>query len=169
MHTNELPAYDMTDNPTGCCPRFNPEGWDDVSLHLKDMPMLRAVTMSAMHIPLNMGKVFNRVQSHIEKAGAFDADHYIVLSRDPSPWYAEHLFAVSKPVPDEEMTKLSGDYITRVFEGPYRDARDWFDEMDKLVRANGDLPGKIWFFYTTCPKCAKTYGKNYVVGVAEVL
>ena len=41
--------------------------------------------------------------------------------------------------------------------------------MDRLVRANGDLPGKIWFFYTTCPKCAKAYGKNYVVGVAETL
>ncbi len=169
MHTNELPAYDMSDNPTGCCPRFNTDGWDGVELHFNDMPMLRAVTMSAMHIPLNIGKVFTRVQKHIEKADAFDPDHYIVLSRDPSPWSAEHLFAVSKPVPDEEMTTLSGDYITKVFEGPYRNARDWYEEMDRLVRANGDLPGKIWFFYTTCPKCAKTYGKNYVVGVAEVL
>ena len=85
MHTNELPAYDMSDNPTGCCPRFNAEGWDGAELHFKDMPMLRAVTMSAMHIPLNMGKVFTRVQDHMEKAGAFDPAHYIVLSRDPSP------------------------------------------------------------------------------------
>ena len=25
-----------------------------------------------------------------------------------------------------------------------------------------------YFFYTTCPRCAKHYGKNYVVGVAKV-
>lgn len=23
-------------------------------------------------------------------------------------------------------------------------------------------------FYTTCPRCARAYGKNYVIGVAEV-
>jgi len=26
----------------------------------------------------------------------------------------------------------------------------------------------MYFFYTTCPTCAKHYGKNYVVGVAKV-
>jgi len=25
-----------------------------------------------------------------------------------------------------------------------------------------------FFYYTTCPKCAKHYGKNYVVAFAEV-
>jgi hypothetical protein len=24
----------------------------------------------------------------------------------------------------------------------------------------------VYFFFTTCPKCAKAYGRNYVVGVA---
>ena len=28
MNTNELPTYDASDNPTGCCPRFKPNGWD---------------------------------------------------------------------------------------------------------------------------------------------
>ena len=27
---------------------------------------------------------------------------------------------------------------------------------------------KMYFFYTTCPKCAKFYGKNYIVILAEV-
>ena len=168
MQTNELPRYDDSVNTTGCCPKFNPEGWDGAEMHFKDMPVLRAVTMSAMHIPLNMGKVFSRVQSHIEQADAYDPAHCIVLSRDPSPWSGEHLFAVTKPVADEEMTTLSGDFITKVFEGPYRKAKDWYDEMKDLVRNRGKTPGEVWFFYTTCPKCAKAYGKNYVVGVAEV-
>lgn len=167
MKTNELPKIDQTDNPTRCCPRFNPEGWDGQDLHFRDKPFVRAATISAMHIPLNMGSVFSRVQKHMEKVGAFGADEYIVLSRDVSAWGAEHYFATQNPVPDEQNVTLSGDYVTKVFEGPYRDAKTWYGEMETLVRDRGKTPGDIFFFYTTCPKCAKTYGKNYVVGVAK--
>jgi NMD protein affecting ribosome stability and mRNA decay len=27
---------------------------------------------------------------------------------------------------------------------------------------------KLYFFYTTCPKCAKFYGKNYTVLLAQI-
>ncbi|MHC1707784.1 MAG: hydrolase [Bacteroidales bacterium] len=30
------------------------------------------------------------------------------------------------------------------------------------------LQKKTYFYYTTCPKCAKAYGKNYVVSLVEV-
>lgn len=115
-----------------------------------------------------MGRVFSRVQKHMEDAGAIDESDTIVLSRDTSAFAGEHLFAVSKAVPEEEMTTLSGDFVTKVFEGPYQEARHWHEDMAELVRARGVEPKSIWFFYTTCPKCAKAYGKNYVVGVAEV-
>lgn len=167
MQINALPRYDMSINTTGCCPKFNPEGWDGQELHFRDKPMVRAVTMSALHVPLNMGRVFSRVQGHIEEAGAFDPDDCIVLTRDTSPWASEHYFSVGKPVANEEMTTLSGDFFTKVFEGPYPEARTWYREMQDLVRKRGETPGDIYFFYTTCPRCAKAYGKNYVVGVAE--
>ena len=32
----------------------------------------------------------------------------------------------------------------------------------------GKPDSEVWFFYSTCPKCAKAYGKNYVVGLAAV-
>lgn len=35
MEVNSLPKYDMSDNPTNCCPRFNSEGWDEQDLHFK--------------------------------------------------------------------------------------------------------------------------------------
>ncbi|MGP6086827.1 hydrolase [Antarctobacter jejuensis] len=168
METNTVPHYDMSVNTTGCCPKFNPEGWDAQELHFRDKLFLRADTMSVMHVPLNMGRVFTRVQTHMEEAGAQDPDDLIVLSRDTSPWHGQHLFSASKPVENEAMTTLSGDFITKVFEGPYRKARNWYSRMQELVREKGREPGEIWFFYTTCPKCAKAYGKNYVVGVAEM-
>ena len=121
-----------------------------------------------MYIPLNMGKVFERVNTRVEDEGGWDNDDMIVLSRDLSAFKAEHFFAVPRYIPDEEMVTLSGDFITKVFEGPYRDAKEWYREMENLVHQKGKIPGKIYFFYTTCPKCAKHYGENYVVGVAAV-
>lgn len=99
MPTNETPHYDASVNTTGCCPRFNPGGWDDQELHFRDKPFLRAVTHSVMHVPVNMGSVFARVNRRIDDAGASADGQSIVLSRDLSPWTSEHLFSVSNPSP----------------------------------------------------------------------
>ena len=168
MQTNTLPHYDDTENTTGCCPKFNPEGWDGRTLHFKDKLFARATTKSVMHVPVNMGKVFTRVQKKIEADSGFDPDNTLVLSRDLSPWTGEHLFAVSEPLPDEEMVRLSGEFMTKVFEGPYRSAKDWHTDMLGLAHAKGSASDDVYFFYTTCPKCAKAYGKNYIIGVARL-
>ena len=168
MDTNTLPKYDDSVNTTGCCPKFNPEGWDGQELHFEGKLFVRATTRSVMHIPVNMGHVFERVFAHMEEAGAADNGDMIVLSRDLSAWEGEHLFSASKPVEGEEMTTLSGDFLTKVFEGPYREAKRWHAEMESLARSKGHDPKSVWFCYTTCPKCAKAYGKNYVVGVVGI-
>jgi hypothetical protein len=169
MKVNALPHFDDSINTTGCCPKFNPEGWDGQDLDFKDKKFVHAITRSAMHVPLNMGKVFARVQGHIEKAKAYNNDNMIVLSHELSPWKAEHFFSVDRDIEGEEMTTLNGHFTTRVFEGPYSHAKQWEADMKELAHAEGMAkPSNIYFFYTTCPKCAKAYGKNYVVGVAEV-
>lgn len=168
MQTNATPRFDNSINTTGCCPKFNPDGWDDQELHFEDKKFVHADTISAAHIPLNMGRVFTRVQKNIEKADAQDLDQILVLSKDATAFRGEHLFAVTGDVPGEEMVSLSGDYITKVFEGPYRKAKDWYDDMQDLARARGKSPKDVYFFYTTCPKCAKAYGKNYIIGVVSV-
>lgn len=168
MQTNTLPHYESSDAPTRCCPRFDPAGWDGAELHFRKKRFVRAATHSAMHVPVDMSEVFARVDEHIEAAGGYDPDNVIVLSRDLSPWKAEHLFSVDRDVPGEDMTELTGDFVTKVFEGPYSQAKTWQREMEDIVRARGKAPGRIYFFYTTCPKCAAAYGRNYVVGVAEI-
>jgi hypothetical protein len=121
-----------------------------------------------MHIPLNIGLVFKKTLGRIQDAGAAPSDERLTLSTDPSPWRGEHLFAVTKDVPGAEMTTLSGRYLTKVFEGPYRDAGKWARETASFVASKGKQLRKLYFFYTTCPKCAKHYGENYVVAFAEV-
>ena len=168
MEINALPEYDMSDNPTHCCPKFNPQGWDEQELHFKDKLFVKAKTRSIFHIPLNMRTVYPKTLTAIEKAKALSEDNFIVLSYDPSAWTGEHYFSVSKDVPGQEMVRLTGDYLTKVFEGPYKNAPAWEKEMQTFVRQKGKQPKKTYFFYTTCPRCAKYYGKNYVVAVAEL-
>lgn len=168
MDTNVLPRYDMSDNPTGCCPRFKAEGWDEQVLHFKDKLFLKAETRSIMHIPVNMHLVFPKTLEDMKEANAMSEDDFIVLSHDPSAIRGEHLFAVTREVPDHEMVRLTGEFMTRVFEGNFKSMPGWAEEMEKFVKSKGRQLKKTFFFYTTCPKCAKEYGKNYVVGVAEV-
>lgn len=168
MDTNALPKYDRSDDPRNCCPRFNTDGWDDQELHFRDKLFVKAKVRSLFHIPINMGSVFARTFDEIEKADALDYDDLIILSYDPSSWSSEHYFAVSKDVPGQEMTQLTGDYITKIFEGPYKNAPKWEQEMKTLIESKGKRLIKTYFFYTTCPKCARYYGKNYVVAVSEL-
>lgn len=167
MDINKTPTYDDSENLTGCCPRFKPEGWDNQELHFKDKLFVKATTRSLLHVPVNMGRVFAKTNKAIEQTDAYDMDQFLVLTRDVSPWKSEHFFAVTKEVPGEEMVRLSGDFLTRVFEGPYKEARNWYSSMQEQVEKIGKKTGEVYFFYTTCPNCAKVYGKNYVVGFAE--
>jgi hypothetical protein len=55
-----------------------------------------------------------------------------------------------------------------MFFGPYQNAGKWAQEMQAYVKGQGKELKKLYFFYTTCPKCAKAYGKNYVVLFAQI-
>ena len=128
---------------------------------------MKGTTFSFFHIPLNMGRMMERVWNRITATKAAE-DNIVVLSRDPSPWKGEHLFSVNKEVVGEESVRLSGVFMTKVFDGPFKDVPKWVEETKRYVEGKGKTAGQIYFFYTTCPKCAKTYGHNYVVAFAEV-
>jgi hypothetical protein len=36
------------------------------------------------------------------------------------------------------------------------------------VASRGKQLQQLYFYYTTCPKCARKYGKNYVVILARI-
>jgi len=155
------------DSETGCCPRFNPEPWDEKEVTWQDKLFLKDRVKSFFHIPLNFGKVMIRDMEAIAKADAL-APEPVLLSDENSLWGADVYVAVAKDVPDAQMEKISGTFLTKVFEGTYKNVPKWHREMDAFVKSKGRETKKTYSFYTTCPKCAKFYGKNYVVLVAEV-
>lgn len=150
-----------------CCPRFNPEPWDEKTIVWKDKKFLQDRVTSLFHIPLNYGAVMTRSTRTVEAADAATASR-IILTDENSLWGADVYIETSKDIPDARMATLSGTFLSKVFEGPYKNIRRWINEMNAYVAAQGKQPRKLYFYYTTCPKCAKKYGKNYVVILAEV-
>ena len=152
---------------TGCCPRFNPEPWDEKEVTWQNKLFIKDHVRSFLHIPLNFGQVMVKNMEMIEAAGAL-APQPLMLSDEKSLWGADVYIAVGKEVPGAEMEGISGTFLTKVFEGPYKNAGKWMKEMKAYVKSKGREFEKMYFFYTTCPKCAEVYGKNYTVILAKV-
>lgn len=157
--------------PTQCCPQFDPVPWDGKEIIWQDKLFIKDTMRQFLHMPLPgvFGKTVTRMWKKIEDAGAkTETKDFLMLAYDPSPWKSELYINVTREVPGAENVKLSGNYLTRVFEGPYNSVPKWIAEMDKYVGQKGKKVKKYYFYYTTCPKCAKIYGKNYVVLFAQV-
>jgi len=155
------------DSETGCCPRFNPEPWDSKEITFKDKLFLKDHVISFLHIPLNFGKIMVKNIEKIKGASALPHQP-LMLSDEKSLWGSDIYIAVSKEVPGAEMVKISGTFLSKVFEGPFKDAGKWAKEMKDYVASKGKDLKKMYFFYTTCPACAKFYGKNYTVLLAQI-
>jgi len=168
MNVNELPKTDFEDNETECCPRFYPEPWEEQEFIFDDKLFLKADTINFLHRPLNMSSVMKKTWKKIQDAEADSKKEFALLSYDPSPWKGEHYFTITREVPGEENVKMSGTFLTKVFEGPYREAGSWVEAMNDYVKSQNRETEKLYFYYTTCPKCAEHYGKNYVVGFSQV-
>ena len=44
----------------------------------------------------------------------------------------------------------------------------WRDDFEQHAEKTGLSISKIFMWYATCPKCAKKYGKNYVVIIGRI-
>jgi len=152
---------------TGCCPRFHPEPWDQKEVTFQDKLFVKDRVRSLFHIPLNFGAVMVRNMNKIQAAGVVSPEP-LLLSDENSLWGADVYIAVSREVPGASMARISGTFLTRVFEGPYANVHRWVQEMKTYVAEKKREIKKLYFFYTTCPKCAKYYGKNYVVLLAQI-
>jgi len=157
----------QTIQSTGCCEPFNPEPWRDKEIIWKNKIFVKDHITSIFHIPLNTGKKVVKNMKLIEKAGA-RSPYQLMLFDEKSLWGSDIYIDVAKEVPGAGMAQISGIFLTKVFEGPYNKTGKWIKEMKEYVSAKGKKLNYLYFSYTTCPKCAKAYGKNYVILFAKV-
>jgi len=152
---------------TGCCPRFDPQPWEEVLLEWKEKMFVKATVRTFFFMPLNFGKVMTRLMKHVDAAGATVQDG-LGLSDHRTKWSMDIYVAVDKPVDGLENHTFNGTFFSKVYEGPYNQTSAWCKDFE-AVAAQRQLTIKKWYmWYNYCPKCAKAYGKNYTTIIAAV-
>ena len=150
-----------------CCPKFEPIPWDDKTFEWKEKFFIKDKVCTLFYMPLNFGKVMKRLVEKLTKADAKISDN-LCLSDHTSKWNMDLYMAVDKKIPEAENVSLSGKYFSKVYEGPFSDTGKWMKEFENTTKNKGLSIKKLYTWYTTCPKCAKKYGKNYVAVVGQV-
>lgn len=150
-----------------CCPKFDPAPWQERQMALDGKKFVQDRVRSFLRIPLNFGAVMARNMAAIQAAGA-EPSNMIVLSDENSLWGADVYLEVSKDVPGLRMATISGTFLAQVYEGPYRDIPKWIADLKRRIADKGKTLQRLLFFYTTCPKCARKYGRNYVVLFGQI-
>lgn len=157
----------LYDSETGCCKRFNPKPWDNKLVKFDKRLFLKDSMKTLFHMPLGFGKLMVRDMEKISAAGAL-AKEPLMLYDCKSAFSADIYIAVSKNVPRAKMERISGTFLSKVFEGHFKNSGKWVKEMQAYAKSKRKEIKKLYFFYTTCPACAKVYGKNYVVLLAQI-
>jgi hypothetical protein len=158
------------ENPTQntvCCPKFDPAPWDDKTFEWGNKKFIKDKVCTLFYMPMNFGAVMKRVNEKVEKAGATIQDG-MWLSDHTSKWNMDLYLAVDREVAGVENLTLGGKFLSKVYEGNFKDTGKWCKDFENYAKDRGMAIRKIYMWYTTCPKCAKKYGKNYVVLIAQI-
>jgi len=150
-----------------CCPKFDPTPWDGRIFEWENKKFIKDKVCTFFYIPLNFGAVMARSVKKIEEAGTKMAEG-MVLAEHTSKWNMDVFLAVDKEIPGAENAVLSGKFLSKVYEGDFKDTGKWSKDFEKYAKDNGHVLEKTYMWYTTCPKCAKKWGKNYVVIIGKI-
>ena len=150
-----------------CCPPFDPVLWDDKVFEWSNKQFIRDNIYTFFYIPLNFGKVIKRIVKKVEAADGVMPDS-LCLSDHTSKWNMGIYLAVDREIPGAKNETLSGKFYCKVYEGPFGDTGKWGKDFETITKARGFEIKKLFMWYTTCPKCAKKYGKNYVAFLARI-
>ncbi len=150
-----------------CCPPFDPIPWDDNLLSWENKLFIKDKVATFLYMPLNFGKAMTRLNKLVENVGASMPD-WLCLSHHSSKWKMNLFLAVDREVVGAENVKLTGNFYSRVYEGNYNDTGKWTTDFEQHCIEKGYSIDQMFMWYTTCPKCAKKYGKNFTVIIAKL-
>ncbi|HBX51037.1 MAG: hypothetical protein A2275_19065 [Bacteroidetes bacterium RIFOXYA12_FULL_35_11] len=159
--TNQKPSEAI------CCPEFEPSQWDDKIIDWNKKTFIKDKVCTFLYMPLNFGNVMRRLDKKVREASA-SVPEYLCLSEHTSAWNINLYLAVDKKIPDSETIVFSGSYYCKVYEGNFKDTGKWCKDFESTIKTKGYCSEKMFMWYTTCPKCAKKYGKNYVVILGKI-
>ncbi|MFA5009467.1 MAG: hydrolase [Candidatus Paceibacterota bacterium] len=150
-----------------CCPRFNPAPWDNKIIEWDNKKFIKGKVFTLFFMPINFGQVITNLITKAEKAGTKTPDN-LCLSDHTSKWNMDIYLSVEKEVSDAENISLSGKFFSKVYEGDFKETGEWCKDFENSAKNKELEIEKYYMWYTTCPKCAKKYGKNYTVIIGKI-
>jgi hypothetical protein len=150
-----------------CCPPFDPAPWEDKVCDWDKKKFIREIVFTFLYMPVNFGQKMRKLDKLVTKAGATFSGA-MCLSDHTSRWNMDILLSVDKEIPGVENIILSGKFYSKVYEGSFSETGKWCREYESIAGTKGWTIKKWYMWYTTCPKCAKKYGKNYVVIIGQI-
>ena len=155
-----------------CCPKFNVEKWDKKTFSWENKKFIKDTMLEFFHIPFpsTIGKKITRMWKSVEQAEASapNKEETLILFRDPTPFRGEIYIAVEKNVPKENNVVISGNFVSRVFDGGYNAIPKFVKEMEEYLAETGKKAKDYYIHYAYCPKCAKKFGHNYMILFAKI-
>lgn len=152
---------------TGCCPQIDPSNWDSKVFDWKDKKFVKAKVFTLMYMPMNFGSVITKLMKKVTDQNATIPDN-LCLSDHTSKWNMDIYLAVDKEIEGLENVKLSGKYLSRIYDGPFQDTGKWGEDFNNYAKEKNFTIKKMYMWYAYCPKCAKVYGRNYTVIFGEI-
>jgi hypothetical protein len=150
-----------------CCPKFDPAPWEEKIFQWKNKKFIKDNVFTVFYMPVNFGNTIMKMNSKVEAVQGKIPD-WMCLSDHTSKWNMDLYLAVDKVIPNAKNLTMSGIYVTKVYEGDFKETGNWGKDFDAWCLEKEYHSQKTYMWYTTCPKCAKKYGKNYVVFVAKI-
>lgn len=150
-----------------CCPKFNPEKWDQKTYNWDNKPFIKETMRTFFHIPFppTISKKITKMCEMIRDSKKAEANHEdtLMLFHDPSAFKSEIYISVTGPVPSANNVNISGAFIGKVFAGSYDAVPKFVKQMNEYLATQGKKAKDYYIHYAYCPKCAKKYGDNYMI------
>ena len=151
----------------GYCSKFDPKKWDRKKVTWKGKLFIKDKAFSFFHKPLNFSGIIEKNIKKLKDANAMPAET-MILSDEAALFHTNVYIAAKKAIPKVHDVKVTGTFLTRVFEGENKNIKQWTKEMEEYVKLEKQELKHIYFYHATCSEYYKKTGKNYVVIFAEI-
>lgn len=150
-----------------CCPPIVPDAWQGKVHEWDHKKFVKDRVRTFFYMPLGFGRTMKRLMAKLEQAKATSPE-WLCLSDHTSKWNMDVYLAVDSDIPGADVVELSGRYLSRIYEGPFKDTKKWCKDFNEQAQRDKLEIEKQYMWYTTCPRCAEKRGNNCVVIFGKV-
>lgn len=150
------------------CPRLVREEWDRQTHPWDKKPFYALPYRSFFGWPLNLARQTAAAVDLLSKRGLLDSVP-INFAVNEQARGGTLLIAIKRHVKDLETRAISGQFMSFFFEGKYPERPHWIRQVYRYGRANHLNFQELYFWYATCPTCAKKQGYAQVVIFGKIV